>query len=205
MSELKELLDFLKGWLELLFPLIIFLLLFLFRYGAQFLKAKRLKEIAPFINGEVVLWPFFPPKIQGTYMGMSYQMSFVAEGRNAPGRLLVKLGFPCSFGMEIRPKGKLQGLTDLLSTGKPHETGEDVFDSQLAVKVDREKESAEVYLSHPANRETLLTVFRDGFASVRYARDGITLTRHGNFLTGEFTPDQALRNLTMAGRLVQRV
>ena len=204
MNELKELLDSYRGWLEILFPLAVFLVLFLFRYGAQFLKARHLREIAPFINGEVVLRPFFPPRIQGAYMGMSYQMSFLAEGRNTPGRLLLKLGFSCPFSMEIRAKGRMQGLSDLLAMGKSHETGEEAFDSRLAVKVDREKQSAELYLNNPMNRETLLSAFLDGFVSVRYDKDGITLTRHGNFLTGEFTADQALHNLAMAARLVQR-
>jgi hypothetical protein len=50
--------SFLREWLEFLFPLIIFVGLFLLRYISQFVKAKKLKEIAPYINGVAVVWPF---------------------------------------------------------------------------------------------------------------------------------------------------
>lgn len=205
MDQIKELFQSLRGWFEILFPLAVFLVLFLARYASQFLKAGRLREVAPFLNGEVVLRPFSPPRIQGTYMGMPYQLSFVSESRNMPGRLVVKLGFPFPFSMEVHPKGKLQGIVPLLRGSASHETGEEAFDSQLSVRVSRQKESAEVYLDNPENRKNLLSAFQEGFASVSFGSDGVVLVRPGNFLSAGLSPEQALRDLAAAGRLAQRV
>ncbi len=205
MSEIKELFESLRGWLELLFPLAVFLVLFLTRYAAQFFKAGRLREIAPFLNGEVVLRPFSPPRIQGTYMGMPYQLSFVSESRNMPGRLVVKLGFPFPFAMEVQPKGKFPGIARLLRGSASHETGDEAFDSQISVRVSRARESAEVYLDNPENRRNLLSAFQDGFVSASFGGSGIVLVRQGNFLSTGLAPEQALRDLATAGRLAQRV
>ncbi|MEW6441557.1 MAG: hypothetical protein AB1640_11545 [bacterium] len=204
MDRLRDLFEGYKDWLEILLPLGIFLGLFLFRYAALFFKARQLREVAPLINGEVVLRPFFPPRIRGTYMGVPYQMSFLAESRTAPGRLQVRLDYPCPFDMEVRARGRMQGIADLLAARKGYETGEEEFDSHVLVRIDKGKENAEVFLNNPANREAILAALQDGFTSVRTSSDGITLTRNGNFLTGPFTPDQALHNLSMAGRFTHR-
>lgn len=206
MSELKELFESLRGWLEVLFPLAVFLVLFLARYVTQFFKAGRLRDLAPFLNGEVVLRPFSPPRIQGTYMGMPYQLSFVSESRNMPGRLVVKLGFPFPFAMEIQPKDRFQGIARILrGSASSYETGDEVFDSLLSVRLSRARESAEVYLDNIENRRNLLNAFQEGFVSASFGSSGILLVRQGNFLATGLAPEQALRDLATAGRLAQRV
>lgn len=205
MSELKELFESLRGWLELLFPLAVFLVLFLARYVTQFFKAGRLREIAPFLNGEVVLRLFSPPRIQGTYMGMPYQLSFVSESRNVPGRLVVKLGFPFPFAMEVQPKGRFQGIARMLRGSASYETGDEDFDTQLSIRLSRARESAAVYLDNPENRRNLLSAFQEGFVSVSFGSSGVILVRQGNFLSTGLAPEQALRDLATAGRLAQRV
>ena len=75
-----------KEWFQFLLPLIIFLGLFLLRYVSQFVKARRLKEIAPYLNGVAVIWPFSPPRIKGMYMGIPFQLIFLPAGRSSPRR-----------------------------------------------------------------------------------------------------------------------
>ena len=53
MDFLNDLLKNWKEWMEFIFPLVIFLALYLFRYIRQFAKTKHLKEIAPLFNSEV--------------------------------------------------------------------------------------------------------------------------------------------------------
>jgi hypothetical protein len=194
-----------KEWLELLFPLIIFAGLFLLRYISQFVRAKRLKEIAPYLNGVAVIWPFSPPRIKGTYMGIPYQMIFFPAGRNSPGRMEIKLVFPFPFGMEVRKRGGIQGLGQLFQRGKPIETGDDAFDEAVDARADKELEKAELYLDNPVNREAILEVLQHGFENLRFAEDRLSLTKSGDFLKGDLNPEQALQDLSLAARLMQRL
>lgn len=198
MSSLKE-------WLEILLPLIIFLGLFLLRYLSQFVKARRLKEIAPYLNGEAVIWPFSPPKIRGTYMGIPFQIIFLAAGRNSPGRMQIKLSFSFPFVLEVRGPGAMQGLEQLFQRGKPIETGDEAFDEAVVARADREQDKAELYLDNPVNRESILKVLKEGFENVRFTEKELLLSRKGDFLGGEFTPEYALRDLALAARLMQRL
>lgn len=196
---------FSREWLEFLLPLIIFGGLFLLRYISQFVKAKRLKEIAPYINGVAVIWPFSPPRIKGTYMGVPYQMIFLAGGRNSPGRMQIKLTFSFPFVLDIRARGGMQGLEQLFQRGKPIETGEEAFDESVVARADKEREKAELYLDNPVNRESILGILKEGFENVRFTDKELVLTKQGDFLRGEFTPEQALHDLSLAGRLMQRL
>jgi len=197
--------SFLKEWLEFLFPLIIFVGLFLLRYISQFVKAKKLKEIAPYINGVAVVWPFSPPRIRGTYMGIPYQMIFLPAGRNSPGQMQIKLDFSFPFGLEVRRQGVVQGLEQLFQRGKPMETGDEAFDEAVVARGDREREKAELYLDNPVNRETILEVFQDGFENIRFTEKELILTKPGDFLKGDLNPELALRDLSLASRLMQRL
>lgn len=196
---------FSKEWLELLLPLIIFVALFLLRYVSQFVKAKSLKEVAPFINGVAVIWPFSPPRIKGTYMGIPYQMIFLAGGRSSPGRMQIKLTFPFPFVMDVRGRGAMQGLEQLFQRGKPIETGEEGFDQSVIARADKEREKAELYLDNPVNRESILDILRAGFETVRFTEKELVLTKQGDFLKGDFTPELALHDLSLAARLMQRL
>ena len=198
MSSLKE-------WLEILLPLIIFLGLFLLRYVSQFVKARRLKEIAPYLNGEAVIWPFSPPRIRGTYMGIPFQIVFMAAGRNSPGRMQIKLSFSFPFGLEVRRHGAIQGLEQLFQRGNPIETGDEAFDEAVVARADRERDKAELYLDNPVNRESILEVLNGGFENVRFTEKELILSRQGDFLGEEFTPEHALRDLALAARLMQRL
>jgi hypothetical protein len=198
MSRLKE-------WFEILLPLIIFLGLFLLRYVSQFFKARRLKEIAPYLNGEAVIWPFSPPKIRGTYMGIPFQIVFVAAGRNSPGRMQIKLAFSFPFDMEVRGHGAMQGLEQLFQRGKPVETGDEGFDEAVLARADREFDKAELFLDNPVNRESILEVFQEGFENIRFTQKELVLTRQGDFLGEELSPEHSLRDLALAARLLQRL
>ncbi len=194
-----------REWLELLMPLIIFAGLFLLRYVSQFVKAKRLKEIAPYINGVAVVWPFSAPRIKGTYMGVPYQMIFIPSGRNSPGRMQIKLGFPFPFGLEVRKAGSAQGLEQFFQRGKRIETGDEAFDESVDARTDREREKAGLYLDNPMNREAVLAALGAGFEDVRFTEKELILTRQGDFLKGDLNPEQALNDLAMAARLMQRL
>jgi hypothetical protein len=194
-----------REWLELLMPLIIFAGLFLLRYVSQFVKAKRLKEIAPYINGEAVVWPFSAPRIKGAYMGVAYQMIFIPSGRNSPGRMQIKLGFPFPFGLEVRKAGAAQGLEQFFQRGKRIETGDEAFDASVDARADREREKAGLYLDNPVNREAVLAVLGGGFEDVRFTEKELVLTRQGDFLKGDLNAEQALNDLALASRLMQRL
>jgi hypothetical protein len=197
--------SFLREWLEFLFPLIIFVGLFLFRYISQFVKAKKLKEIAPYINGVAVVWPFSPPRIRGTYMGTPYQMIFLPAGRNSPGQMQIKLGFSFPFGLEVRRQGVMQGLEQIFQRGRPIGTGDEAFDESVFARADKEREKAELYLDNPVNRETILEIFQDGFENIRFTEKELILTKPGDFLKGDLNPELALRDLSLAARLMQRL
>jgi hypothetical protein len=197
--------SFLREWLELLFPLIIFVGLFLLRYISQFVKARKLKEIAPYINGVAVVWPFSPPRIRGTYMGIPYQMIFLPAGRNSPGQMQIKLAFSFPFGLEVRRQGGMQGLEQLFQRGKPIETGDEAFDEAVLARADREREKAELYLDNHVNRESILEVFEDGFENIRFTEKDLILTKPGDFLKEDLSPELALRDLALAARLMQRL
>ena len=194
-----------KEWFQFLLPLIIFFGLFLMRYVSQFVKARRLKEIAPYLNAEAVIWPFSPPRIRGTYMGIPYQMIFFAPGRNSPGRMQIKLSFSFPFGLEIRGSGAVQGLEQLFQRGMPIETGDEAFDQAVVTRADRERDKAELYLDNPVNRESILEIFKEGFVNVRFTEKELILTRPGDFLGEELTSEDSLRDLALAARLTQRL
>jgi hypothetical protein len=194
-----------KEWLEYLLPLIIFVGLFLFRYITQFTRGRRLKEIAPYINGEAVIWPLVPPKIKGVYMGTPYQMVFLPSGRNSPGRMQIKVSFDFPFGLEVRPRGGIQGLEQLLLRARVIETGDEDFDASTLARSDREKEKAELYLDNPENRATILELFQEGFETVRFSPKEVVLTKQGDFLGGSLTAEQVLHDLSLASRLMQRL
>ena len=197
--------SFSREWLEFLFPLIIFVGLFLLRYVAQFVKAKKLKEIAPYINGVAVVWPFSPPRIRGTYMGIPYQMIFLAAGRNSPGQMQIKLVFSFPFGLEVRRQGVMQGLEQIFQRGRPIETGDEAFDESIVARADKEREKAELYLDNPVNRQTILEVFEGGFENIRFTEKELTVTKPGDFLKGDLNPELVLRDLSLAARLMQRL
>jgi hypothetical protein len=194
-----------KEWFQFLLPLVIFLGLFLLRYVSQFVKAKQLKEIAPYLNGVAVIWPFSPPKIRGMYMGVPFQIIFFAPGRNSPGRMQIKLSFSFSFGLEVRGPGAMQGLEQLFQKGRPIETGDEAFDEAVAARADGERDKAELYLDNPVNRESILEILKEGFENVRFTDKELILTRKGDFLGEELTPEYFLRDLALAARLMQRL
>ncbi len=195
----------LKEWLELLLPLLIFVGLFLLRYVTQFVKAKRLKEIAPYINGQAVVWPFSSPKIRGTYMGIPYQMVFLPAGRNSPGRMQIKLSFSFPFELEVRRPGAMPGLEQLFQRGKLIETGDEAFDEAVLARADREPDKAELFLDNPVNRESVVEVLDAGFENVRFTEKELVLARQGDFLGDDLTPESALADLALAARLMQRL
>ena len=195
----------LKEWFEFLLPLMIFLGLFLLRYVSQFVKARQLKEIAPYLNAEAVIWPFSPPKIRGMYMGVPFQIIFFAPGRNSPGRMQIKLSFSFPFGLEVRGPGATQGLEQLFQRGRPIETGDEAFDEAVVARADGERDKAELYLDNPVNRGSILEILKEGFENVRFTEKELILTRQGDFLGGELTSEHALRDLALASRLMQRL
>ena len=192
--------------MEMLFPLLIFLFLFLYRQFRNFTKAKNLKDIAPFVNGEVVVRPFSAPRIQGNYMGISFRMSFFAESRNSPGRMQIRLDFPYSFAMDVVPKGQKPVLEEIFVKDRSITTGEDSFNDAVSTRVHREREKAMLFLDNSLNRSAILDVFKSGFQSMRFSEKGVVLAKPGDFLGKEgLKPEQALEFLTLAGKLVQRV
>jgi hypothetical protein len=194
-----------KEWFQFLLPLIIFLGLFLLRYVSQFVKARRLKEIAPYLNAEAVIRPFSPPRIRGTYMGTAFQIVFFAAGRNTPGRMQIKLSFSFPFGLEVRGPAAMQGLEQLFQRGRPIETGDEAFDEAVVARADVARDKAELYLDNPVNRESILEILKEGFENVRFTDKELILTRQGDFLGEELTPEHALGDLALATRLMQRL
>lgn len=197
--------SFSRQWLDLLFPLILFAGLVLLRYISQFMKARGLKEIAPYVNGVAVIWPFFAPRIRGTYMGTPYQMIFLPGGRASPGRMQIRLSFAFPFILEVRRRGAMQGLEQLFQRGKPIETGEEAFDGEVAARADKEREKAELYLDNPVNRQAILEILKQGFENVQFTEKGLVLTKQGDFLKGGLTPELVLHDLSLAARLMQRL
>ena len=195
----------LRDWLELLLPLVILAGLFLLRYVSQFVKARRLKEIAPYLNGVAVIWPFSPPRIRGTYMGVTYQMIFLPSGRSSPGRLQIKFEFPFSFALDVRRTGAMQGLEQLFQRGRRIETGDETFDEAVVARADRDREKAELYLDNPVNRQLLLGVLEEGFQEVRFTEKELILTRQGDFLGTGLTRESVLHDLSLAAGLMQRL
>ena len=197
--------DFLQEWRDFLFPLAVFMGLFFFRYLAHFRKGKALKEVAPYINGEAVINLFSPPRIQGAYMGMPFQMSFLPMNRNSPGRLQLTMEFAFAFNLELSSKGRMPGIEHLFTRGKAIETGEETFDSFVQARAEKEYEKAVVYLDNPGNREAVLAIFQEGFELIQISEKGVILTKQGDFLDGLFTQEMALRALSLSSALMQRI
>jgi hypothetical protein len=195
----------LKEWLELLLPLAVFGALFLLRFASQFVKGRRLKEIAPHINGEASVLPFSPPQIRGTYMGVPYRMSFFPAGRNSPGRIQIQFSFAFPFALEIRRPGGVPALEQVFQRGRQIETGDEAFDKAVAARADREREKAGLYLDNPVNRRSILAILEEGFESIRFSQKDLTLSKPGDFLGGELTPERALHDLSLAGGLLHRL
>jgi hypothetical protein len=117
----------------------------------------------------------------------------------------IKLDFSFPFGLEVRRQGVMQGLEQLFQRGKPIETGDEAFDEAIVARADREREKAELYLDNPVNRETILEVLQEGFENIRFTEKELILTKPGDFLKGDLTPELALRDLSLAARLMQRL
>ncbi len=196
---------FLKEWSEFLLPLIVFIGLFVLRYVSQFVKARQLKDIAPYINGEAVVRPFSNPRIRGIYMGTPFQLIFLPTGRNTPGGLQLKLAFAFPFGLEIRRPGVTQGLEQLFQRGGRIETGDDTFDEAVIARAGRDRDKAELYLDNPVNREAILAILDEGFEEVRFTERELLLMKRGDFLSGGMSPERALHDLELAARLMQRL
>ncbi len=197
--------DFLLERRDLLFPIVVFIGLFIFRYFAHFKKGKSLREIAPYINGQAVIRLFSPPRIRGAYMGMPFQIAFLPMNRNSPGRLRIKLEFSFAFTLELSSKGRMPGIEHLFTRGKIIETGEETFDSFVQARAEREHERAGVYLDNPGNREAILAIFQEGFELVQLSEKGAVLIKQGDFLDGTFTHEMALRSLALSAALMQRI
>ncbi len=195
----------LNEWLQLLLPLAVFGVLFLLRYASQFAKGRRLKEIAPHINGEAAVLPFSPPRIRGTYMGVPYQMSFFPAGRNLPARIQIQFSFSFPFALEVRRPGGVPALEQVFQRGRQIQTGDEAFDGAVAARADREREKAELYLDNPVNRRSILAVLAEGFESIRFSQKDLTLSKPGDFLGGDLTPERALHDLALAAGLLQRL
>lgn len=193
-------------WREFFLPLFVFLVLLVIKQFSQMFKARQLKDIAPLLNGEVVIRPFSPPRIKGMHMGMPFQIIFMPEGRGSSGMVVVTFEYPCPFAMEVRPKGAIPHLGDLLSRGKVVQSGDEAFDAQYMLRVDKDPQKAEHYVMNKANRDMLAQAFQMGFVSVRYSERGITLSRPGKVLRGEGVSSEELSShLAFAARLGERL
>ena len=200
-----DLLEKWKGWAELLFPLLIFAVLYLVRRCRNYRQAQRLREIAPLLNGEAVLRPFSAPAIRGIYMGHSYRMSCFPSARNSPGRLQIFLGFPCGVRFEVVPKEGRPGVEELLFRKKRVAVADDSFNATVVVREEKEWEKASLYLDNPRNRELLVELVDRGFRSIRFESDGVTLIKEGDFLGRDgLGAEKAMEYLTLAGRLLER-
>ena len=201
-----ELLKNWREWLDFIFPLLIFGGIYLYRHYRQYKKAKGLREVAPFINSEVVHRPFTSPRLKGTYMGIPFQMVFLSATRGAPERMQIKLDFACHFALEIIPKGRGSGLEELFVKVATVATGDDGFDNAVLIRVEKEKEKAMLYLDNPVNRQAVLDVFSSGFNIVRFSEKQLILEKPGDFLGSDgITPEQALKDLESATYLLQQI
>jgi len=202
--DIEDLLKNWKEWMELLFPLLIFLGLYLFRQMKMYTKSKRLKEIAPLVNGELVVRPFSAPRIQGNYMGIPYRISFYTAGRGTPGRMQIRIEYPGLFSATLTPKGQSKGLEEIFSRGKVLTTGEDAFNDTVLVRGEKEREKVMLYLENQLNRQVILSLFESGFVSIRFSEKGILLIKPGDFLGQEAsTADQIVGDLTIAYKLMR--
>jgi len=192
-----------REWIELAFPLLILVGLYLFRQIKTYTTSKHLKEIAPLINGQMVIRPFTAPRIQGNYMGMPYRISFHAASRGTPGRMQIRIDYLGLFAATLTPKGRQPGLEEIFSRGKILDTGEDAFSSAVLVKAEREREKAMLYLDNQLNREGILALFESGFVSIRFFEKGILLIKPGDFLGKDPTVmDRIVGDLDLAYRLL---
>jgi len=196
----------LREWSELLFPLLIFGGIYLVRFFRTYRQARGLREIAPLLNGEAVLRPFFTPAIKGIYMGHSFRMSFFPAGRNSPGRLQILFEFPCSAHFEVVARGRTPGVQELLGRKSNVAVAEEAFNASVTVRADRDREKAALYLDNPGNRGLILELVDRGFSSIRFTGQGVVLSKAGDFLGKEgITAEKAMEYLTFAGRLVERI
>lgn len=195
-----------REWTELLFPLLIFGAIYLYRHIRQFSKAKRLREVAPYINGDVVLRPFVSPRLKGAYMGLPFQMVFLSASRGSPERMQLKLTFACHFSMEIIPRGRRPGLEELFLKGKAVDTGDEAFDNAVLIKVNKEDKKALLFLDNSVNRQAIMEAFRNGFEVILFSENQLVLDKPGDFLGQDnFTAEEALKDLEIAARLLQQV
>ena len=58
---------------------------------------------------------------------------------------------------------------------------------------------------NPVNRESILEILTEGFENVQFTDKELILSRPGDFLRAELTPEHALRDLALAARLMQRL
>jgi hypothetical protein len=192
-----------REWLQLLFPLLIFAVLFLWRQVRNYSRGRRLRELAPYLNGRAVLRPFSAPAITGLYLGYAYRMSFVPAFRNAPGRFELMLEFPFDFVLDIRPRAGARGVEAILSRGRAIQTGDRELDESVVVRSQGEPERAMSYLGRSACRRAVLDLVGQGFQLIRYTAKGVSLTKAGDFLGREgVSAQQILHDLSLAGRLV---
>lgn len=196
--------DLFDRWRDVLLPLLVFGGLLLYRQIVQTRKARRLKDIAPLLNAEAVIRPFSSPKIRGTHMGMPFEIVFVPPGRSAGGMLVLTFSYPCPFSLEVRPRGAAPRLADLLSRGTHIESGNEHFDSQFALKAEKDPEKASHYVMNAHNQELLRKAFEQGIALVRYSERGITLLKPGSYLREDLSGDELADYLTCAARLGER-
>ncbi len=201
--DLDTLLQDWREWFERLFPLLILLGLYIFRQVRTFAKAKHLKEIAPLINGALVIRPFSAPRIQGNYMGMPYRISFYGAGRATPGRMQIQIDYTGLFTANLTPRAQQKGLEEIFSRGKGLATGDESFDNAVLVRAEREPEKAGLYLDNPINRKGVLTLFESGFVSIRFFEKGVLLTKLGDFLgKGSSGGDRVVGDLELAYKLL---
>jgi hypothetical protein len=194
-----------REWLQLLFPLLIFAVIYLWRQVRVYSRGKQLREIAPYLNGRAVLRPFGAPAISGLYLGHAYRMRFPPGSRNSPGRFELALDFPFDFVLDIRARGAAGGIESILFRGQTVQTGDRGLDEAVVVRLDKEPERARLYLDNPAYRRAVLEAVGQGFQLIRYTGKGVFLSRAGEFLGKESVGVERLQQyLTLAGRLLGR-
>jgi len=192
-----------KEWFERLFPLLILLGLYIFRQIRTYTRAKHLKEVAPLINGELVIRPFSAPRIQGNYMGMPYRISFYGAGRAAPGRMQIRIDSPGLFSATLTPRAQQKGLEEIFSRGKVVPTGEESFNHAVLVRAEGNADKAMLYLDNPLNRRAILALLESGFVSIRFFEKGVHLTKFGDFLgSGASAADRIVGDLELAYKLL---
>ena len=201
-----ELLKNWREWVDFIFPLLIFGGIYLYRHYRQYKKARGLREVAPFINSEVVHRPFTSPRLRGTYMGIPFHMVFLPATRGAPERMQIKLEFACHFGLEVIPRGRGSGLEELFVKAATVATGDDAFDNAVLIRVEKDKDKAMLYLDNPINRQGILSAFNNGFNTVRFSEKNLILNKPGDFLGPDgLTPEMALKDLEIATHLLQQI